>query len=39
LVSKLSSSDANAIPLTTTVAAAQADAFRPAVRVDVVDSC
>jgi len=36
---KLSSPDANATWLATTVAAAQADVFRPAGRVDFVDSC
>jgi hypothetical protein len=38
-VPKLSSPDAIAIWLTATVAAAQADVFRPAVRVEFVDSC
>ena len=36
---KLSCSDANAIWRAATVAAAQADAFRPAVRIEFVDSC
>src|SRR5436190_3271932 len=36
---KLSSSEANAIWLATTVAAAQADVFRPAGRVEFVVSC
>jgi hypothetical protein len=36
---KLSSPDSNAMWLATTVAAAQADVYRPAVRVEFVDSC